>query len=247
MPCDVLALLATKCVACHSDPPSGGAPMPLTSFADLTAPSVTQPSQSVAQLCAARMQDTASPMPPAPNPPATAQDVAAMQAWVSAGTPQETCADAGSLEAGAVISPYDTPVQCSSGTNWTQGNDGQPTMHPGGSCIACHSTTGGEAPRYSFAGTVYPSAHEPDDCNGVNGTSIAATVVITDAAGKVLSVPVNRAGNFYSSGSVTMPFHAKVVSGGKERAMSAAQTSGDCNSCHTESGASSAPGRIMLP
>jgi len=30
-------------------------------------------------------------------------------------------------------------------------------------------------------------------------------------------------------------------------AMSALQTTGDCNGCHTEAGASGAPGRIQLP
>jgi hypothetical protein len=34
---------------------------------------------------------------------------------------------------------------------------------------------------------------------------------------------------------------------GRERIMSAGQTNGDCNSCHTQNGAMSAPGRIMLP
>jgi hypothetical protein len=29
--------------------------------------------------------------------------------------------------------------------------------------------------------------------------------------------------------------------------MAAAQTSGDCNRCHTQNGAMSAPGRIVLP
>jgi hypothetical protein len=34
---------------------------------------------------------------------------------------------------------------------------------------------------------------------------------------------------------------------GRERDMAAAQTSGDCNRCHTQNGAMSAPGRIVLP
>jgi hypothetical protein len=44
-----------------------------------------------------------------------------------------------------------------------------------------------------------------------------------------------------------------VVSGDKERAMTATQTSGDCNSCHTVAGtntvagADPAPGRIVAP
>jgi hypothetical protein len=42
--------------------------------------------------------------------------------------------------------------------------------------------------------------------------------------------------------------HAKVVNGsGVERVMSATLTTGDCNSCHTQSGADSAPGRITIP
>jgi hypothetical protein len=34
---------------------------------------------------------------------------------------------------------------------------------------------------------------------------------------------------------------------GRERAMVTMQTSGDCNSCHTQNGANAAPGRIVLP
>ena len=34
---------------------------------------------------------------------------------------------------------------------------------------------------------------------------------------------------------------------GRERLMIAAQTSGDCNSCHTQAGASAAPGRLLTP
>jgi hypothetical protein len=46
---------------------------------------------------------------------------------------------------------------------------------------------------------------------------------------------------------VVTPFHAKVTYMGRERAMATAQTSGDCNSCHTQNGTMSAPGRILLP
>ena len=244
LPCDVQALLWARCVGCHSTPPSGGAPMSLQTYADLTAPSPTSPSQTAAQMSVARMQDTARPMPPAGNTPATAQEVAAMQAWVSAGTPKSSCGDSG---APAAASPYTTPTQCSSGATWTQGNQGSSAMRPGDTCISCHARTGGEAPTFTIAGTVYPTAHEPNDCNGASGTTTGATVVITDANGASFSVSVNGVGNFSSSRAVATPFRAKVVAGGRERAMSAAQTSGDCNSCHTEAGASNAPGRIMMP
>jgi hypothetical protein len=46
---------------------------------------------------------------------------------------------------------------------------------------------------------------------------------------------------------VATPFRAKVTYMGRERDMAAGQTSGDCNACHTQSGAMSAPGRIILP
>jgi hypothetical protein len=60
---------------------------------------------------------------------------------------------------------------------------------------------------------------------------------------------VNAAGNFYLGSPITPPFHAKVVNmlNGQERSMVAAQTTRDCNTCHTQSGANGAPGRIMLP
>jgi hypothetical protein len=58
---------------------------------------------------------------------------------------------------------------------------------------------------------------------------------------------VNAVGNFYSTAAVARPFQAKVVRNGLERVMTVAQTTGDCNSCHTVTGANGAPGRIMAP
>jgi uncharacterized membrane protein len=37
-------------------------------------------------------------------------------------------------------------------------------MHPGGACITCHTIKGG--PAFKVAGTVFPTLHEPNDCNG---------------------------------------------------------------------------------
>ena len=98
-------------------------------------------------------------------------------------------------------------------------------------------------PAYTLAGTVYPTAHEPDDCDGVGGL----TVVVTDANGVVTNVTVNQAGNFSSRAKIAAPFHVKVTNGTKERAMAGSLTAGDCNSCHTLAGANGAPGRVMAP
>ena len=121
-------------------------------------------------------------------------------------------------------------------------------MHPGGTCITCHANEeADEAPRYTIAGTVYPTIREPTDCNGSNGTSAGIQVVVTDATGRVLTLPVNTVGNFFTTAAVTFPFHAKVVRGTVERVMTAAQSTGNCNGCHTEVGANGAPGRIVAP
>lgn len=118
-------------------------------------------------------------------------------------------------------------------------------MRPGGACIACHATEDG--PTFTVAGTVYPTMTELSDCNGTNGMG-SLHVVVTGSDGKMVSIAVNDVGNFYTREPVAFPFHAKVVSGtGKELTMTDAQSTGDCNGCHTSTGANGAPGRILAP
>jgi hypothetical protein len=139
--------------------------------------------------------------------------------------------------------PFSVPVMCTSGTMWTQGDRGSSRMHPGYTCVSCHAANNG--PPLTIGGTVFPSAHEPDDCNasGVTG----ALVVITGADGQVTNLTVNAVGNFYTQANVAFPFTAKVTQNGKERAMMTPQMDGDCNNCHTQDGANMAPGRILQP
>jgi hypothetical protein len=248
LPCDVQQILATYCTSCHSDPPVAG-PMGLVTYADLTAPAVTQPSKTVAQLSLQRMQSTVAPMPPASMPPVSAADLATFAAWVNGGTPMGACGGSSGGDGGAAGGggggggggPYGTPPVCTSGTTWSHGGGGSSSMNPGEACISCHASSG-EAPMFGVAGTVYPTAHEPDLCYGESGIS----VVVTDANGNVVTMTTNGSGNF-SHGSIATPYTAKVVANGKERAMASPQTSGDCNSCHTENGANGAPGRIIAP
>jgi hypothetical protein len=135
---------------------------------------------------------------------------------------------------------------CTSQSFWTGGDKGSEIMHPGGVCLSCHATDV-NAPKLAVAGTVYPTLHELVDCNGRDGTSGIA-VIITDATGQELPpIPVNEVGNFRYEGVIAAPFQAKVVSNGKENRMSAAQTIGECNGCHTKDGANGAPGRILAP
>jgi len=225
--------------------------MSLASYAELTAPAISDPTKTMAVVAVSRMMNTAIPMPPVGYPQATSAEIMALQSWISASYPSTGCSsvtvtttpDAGPLPP----DPFAAAPTCTSGKSWTGGTDGSGSMQPGVACIACHASSRSEAPTFTIAGTLYPTAHEPDLCNGANGNSDGAQVVITDANGNTVSLTPNSAGNFYYSGSVAQPFHAKVNYMGRERDMVAAQTSGDCNTCHTQSGAMSAPGRIILP
>jgi mono/diheme cytochrome c family protein len=230
LPCDVETVMASRCWACHGQTPMVGLPA-LTSIAAFTAMSKTDPSVTIGARALTLMQGTATPMPPVPASPATAAEITVISNWIAAGTPS---------------GPGCGGPICTSGTTWTRGDDGSGDMNPGEACVGCHASTLGEAPVFSIAGTVYPTVHEPDLCNGAPQSS-GAHVVITGADGRTLTLSPTAAGNFYSQMTVKMPYSAKVVTAAGERAMTATQTSGDCNSCHTQNGANGAPGRIMLP
>jgi mono/diheme cytochrome c family protein len=227
LPCDVETVLAARCWSCHGETPTEGLPA-LTSAAAFMAPAATDPTQSIGALALSRMQSTARPMPPTPATRATSDEIAVLSTWIAAGMPGGTgCA----------------PI-CTSGVTWTGGNEESPRMNPGMACITCHAR--GEGPGFSIAGTLYPTIHEPDRCYGADASS-GAQVIITGADGQTVALAPNTAGNFYAKTSVAKPYRAKVVTADGEREMAAAQTSGDCNSCHTEAGTNGAPGRIMLP
>lgn len=132
---------------------------------------------------------------------------------------------------------------CTSKKTWKNGDRGSKLMRPGSACIDCHAKER-KAPRFAFAGTVYPTLHEPDDCYG---TPAGVSVVVTDANGRSRTATVNAAGNFFFEGTLTPPLAAKIVAGGRERAMKEPVPTGDCNGCHTVTGAKDAPGRISPP
>ncbi len=238
LPCDIAALLQTRCAACHTGQTPG---VQIASYADLTGPSHTDPNTSMGAMAAKRMQDANSPMPPTSATPATSAEITAFVAWVQSGMPKGSC---GALDAGP--NPYDTPMQCSSNQTWSQSGEGSPDMDPGRACTSCHLSQGERG--FSVAGTVYPTAHEPDNCIGGTLGTGGAVVVVTPASGPEVTLQVGATGNFHSYQSFAQPIHVRVRNAqGAERVMVAAPTSGDCNTCHTATGANGAPGRIMLP
>jgi hypothetical protein len=124
-------------------------------------------------------------------------------------------------------------------------------MQPGNACITCHESMHG--PTLTVGGTVYPTEHEPALCDGKSGIQ----VIITDANNQTFTITTNSAGNyacaptavggFAACPNFAFPFTAKVMLNGKINAMIDPQKTGDCNSCHTETGLNNAPGRIMAP
>jgi len=118
-------------------------------------------------------------------------------------------------------------------------------MHPGLDCVGCHATSSG--PDLWIGGTVYAGDGQLDDCGGVAGVQVD----VTDAHGTVTSLTSGPTGNFFLKKSdapgFTAPYTVKLSINGAERTMSASQTEGGCNSCHTQTGANGAPGRILEP
>jgi hypothetical protein len=237
LPCEVQQLLAAECTSCHSSPPRNDAQVPLLTRADLLADSTVQPGVTVAQRAVTRMMASAMTMPPGAALPAPRYQ--AFADWVAAGAPGTRCDS-------PVVDPFSAPSQCTTETNWTGGNRQSALMNPGQACITCHSRLRG--PSYSFAGTVYATGHEPNNCNGAPGAATERVVVeLRGANGATVRLTPNAVGNFYTRSGLTLPYTARVLVGDRERRMNGPQMDGDCNSCHSEDGAHEAPGRIVLP
>ncbi len=241
VPCDVAAVFASACNSCHGANLSGGAPVRLVTYAELTAPSAID-GKTETERSIARMQ--AGTMPPGGGAPAG--EIATLQAWVDDGFQKGSCGGAGGAGAGgAAPDPFAAAPQCSSGNTWKGGASND--MAPGRACNQCHNQQG-EGPVMTIAGTVYPTAHEPNNCYAADVTG--AVVEVTGADGQKFDLTVNpSSGNFrsHNSQSIKKPYTAKVKYQGRERIMVAAQSEGDCNLCHTQDGTQGAPGRVLLP
>lgn len=253
LPCDIAKILANNCTSCHGQALEGDAETHLLSRDDLIA---DFKGRVVAELAAERMRDNDAPMPP--DNSTSEGDIAVFEQWVADGMPAGSCGEettSGGKDGGVSHEPV--KLTCTSGTHWTRGNHESPLMKPGTACIHCHAT--GEVlddhdddndddddfekgPTYYFAGTVYPSAHDENDCNGSDAVD-TTRVVLTGADGKSLSLKINAAGNFYTKNTLAMPVKAKVVSAAGTKTMKDPVEDGDCNKCHTAE--SFSPGRIV--
>lgn len=87
LPCEVAKLLERHCARCHGEQRRFGAPMSLTTWEELLAPSPTQSELSSAEHASERVRSATAPMPPAPYPRLDAAELATLTQWVEAGSP----------------------------------------------------------------------------------------------------------------------------------------------------------------
>jgi hypothetical protein len=116
---------------------------------------------------------------------------------------------------------------------------GSEFMSPGEACLACHSVGGGATTIWTAGGTVFPRP------TSIPGQGVAGiTVRILGATGIETVLVSNAAGNFYTPDPIVFPASVQIEGVGLLRAMEDTLPDGDCNACHSPTGA--AGGRIVL-
>ena len=95
LPCDVDAVMKSRCQGCHGAVTQYGATMSLVSWDDLQKPAPSDPAKKVLDVVKARIHAPDRPMPPVPNPLLAATELATLDAWLGAGTPASsaTCSN----------------------------------------------------------------------------------------------------------------------------------------------------------
>ena len=86
LPCDVAAVLESKCQPCHTSPPANGAPFPLLTYEDLESP------YGAGMLRWQRVAEVVEPdaslhMPPVVQPQPTPAELDTLRAWFGACAP----------------------------------------------------------------------------------------------------------------------------------------------------------------
>jgi hypothetical protein len=145
---------------------------------------------------------------------------------------------------------HSPPLSCTSQSSWTAGLAGSADMTPGRACIDCHEKTmKARAVVYTAAGTIFPGANDPDDCNGIDGVGSAVAFTTPNGAEFMPRLIVNRVGNFFTENAMPTSYRVKIISAGREIAMQGllGPGDGDCNTCHSAKGTSGARGRLMKP
>lgn len=86
LPCDVDAVLKTRCQTCHASEPKYGASTSLVTYDDLQKPGPGgTANKKVYELVQERIHDATLPMPPSPQPRLAAEETAVIDSWIEAG------------------------------------------------------------------------------------------------------------------------------------------------------------------
>ncbi len=140
------------------------------------------------------------------------------------------------------------------GTSCSGREDPNALRNQGEDCLSCHKP-GGKAPRSLFgvSGTVFRSASGEPREDGAAGVA----VVLSDAAGRQVTLTSNAAGNFWSKEDLRYPVRVTLrrPSEGapgpalaEQHGQAATCTHGNCNQCHSyERPGVGAKGRLVRP
>lgn len=93
-----MRILSNKCVSCHGHPPRADAPMSLTSWDELHAPTPTRRDAGVQvhEQMALRIHDQQHPMPPRDQAALSDDELSTLDIWFSAGAPSGQACDVSS-------------------------------------------------------------------------------------------------------------------------------------------------------
>jgi hypothetical protein len=114
---------------------------------------------------------------------------------------------------------------------------GGSSHNAGRDCMQCHATGGGDAPMFTFGGTLY---------DGHGNPVAGAEIRVVDGSGHAISAHTGPEGNFHGSGTLTLPGHAGARNANGSEQMLSALTSGGCNMCHC-TGSTCATAPLHLP
>ena len=254
------------CVSCHNGTAQDVdlRPEALAALANMTSPGYSPmllvvPGDSASSLlyrkAVAPGPDDGDIMPPGGGIPDSA--AAALKAWIDAGAPACEGEPVPLVFPGGPIAFGGPPAEftakrptwagsaeCAPEQWWNLGDEGTSLMHPGHDCIDCHAREG-DAPKFTFAGTIHGALTDMDDCRGAPGVKVE---IFDTNGGLVTSATTNRAGNFMSKVAVPADgYTVRLSYGGRTREMRTVQTDGACNSCHGPVGTNDAPGRVVVP
>lgn len=122
LPCDVDKVLKERCQSCHGSETQYGAPNALVTHDDLHAP---RPSgKKTYEVVQERIHDDARPMPQAPNPRLSAEELATLDAWIAGGAKasEEAC-DNAKAETGVKPLSCTPDVTIKPSTRWAMPKD----------------------------------------------------------------------------------------------------------------------------